>query len=313
MSEEQKTNGALEKKQSREIRVVEDHGQFQNLLDTARFEHLYRLAQMFASSTLVPDSFRGNPANCFIGIQMALRCGVDPFMFLQKMYVVHGRPAIETQLAVAMANASGVFSKRIGYQLEGSGAARSCTARATIRDTGEIVEQTVSVEIAQAMGWWTKKDSLWPKMTDLMLQYRSAMWLIRTNCPEVLMGMMSKEEALEIGEETLRQPRNVQSLDDLTELIHRPEIAAQPAAVEVVETRQPGEDPPEQAGEPDWMQFDAELGEAAGTVAINKVGAAWKPLVDRRHWKRIDDCVEARLQQVKAARGAGSNKQQELV
>lgn len=198
--------------------IVQDHGQFSGLMDTARFEHCWRVAQMFASSTIVPDQFRNQPANCFIAIHMAMRCKTDPFMFLQKCYVVHGRPAIETQLAVALANSSGVFKTRISYKLEGKGDDRQCTASAVTADNGERVEQVVTVKIAKEMGWWGKKDSLWPRMTDLMLQYRSAMWLIRTNAPEVLMGMLSKEEAQDVG----RDPDAIdvasfvpQTLDDM--------------------------------------------------------------------------------------------------
>ena len=82
---------------------VEDSSEFSMLLDSAEFEHAWRVATLYSQSTLVPESFRNNPANCFIGLQMAIRCGVDPFAFLQKCYVIHGKPAIETQLAIALA------------------------------------------------------------------------------------------------------------------------------------------------------------------------------------------------------------------
>lgn len=156
---------------------------------------VWRMARMYSASSLVPVHFQGKVADCAIAIQMALRCKVDPMAFLQKCYIVYGRPSIETTLAVAMANTSGVLKSRITYRLEGEGAARKCTAIATLKESGEVINSEVSVRIAHAMGWWDKKDSLWPKMTDLMLQYRSAMWLIRAYMPEVLMGIYSIDEA----------------------------------------------------------------------------------------------------------------------
>lgn len=160
---------------------------------------LWRLAGIYADSDMVPKQFQGKRANTFIGLQMAIRCGVDLMAFLQKCYIVHGRPAIESTLAIAMANRSGILSGRIGYTMAGEGDSRSCVAHAVIKETGEVIEETVSIRTAKDMGWFSKDGSLWPKMPDLMLKYRSAMWLIRTNLPEVLFGMTTKEEADDVG------------------------------------------------------------------------------------------------------------------
>lgn len=189
---------------------------------------IYRLGEMYSRSHMVPDAFRGKPADCAIGVQLAMRWGIDPFMLFQKMYVVHGKPAIESQLAIALANAAGVFTTRIAYRMEGDEGTddRRCVAYATMADTSQVVEETVSVEIAKKMGWWTKRDSLWPKMTDLMLKYRSAMWLIRTNTPEVLMGFMSKEEAVELdnGSVSAAPADRPTSLDDLAARLETPSL-----------------------------------------------------------------------------------------
>lgn len=180
--------------QQRQRIVVHDNSQFGNLLDTAKFEHLWRLSQTFASSDLVPEQFRGKAQNCFIGIQMAIRLGVDPFMFLQNCYVVHGRPGIEGKLGIALANSSGVFTGPIQYRLEGAGKTRSCTAYATDSETGELLEMTVDWAMVEAEGWDKKAGSKWKTMPEIMFRYRSAMFLIKAYHPEVLMGMTTKEE-----------------------------------------------------------------------------------------------------------------------
>ena len=57
--------------------VVTDTGPFANWLDSNKYNHLWRAAQMLASSDLVPDHFKNKPANCFIATQMAIRLGVE--------------------------------------------------------------------------------------------------------------------------------------------------------------------------------------------------------------------------------------------
>lgn len=197
-----------------------------NGIEATTLAGLWRLAKIYSASGLVPDHFKQKPENCFIGIQMASRCKVDPFMFLQNCYIVHGRPGIEAKLAIAMANASGVFKTRISFRLEGEGNDRKCTAYTTTADSNELVEEIVTVQQAKDMGWWLKKDSLWPKMTDLMLRYRAAMWLIRTRAPEVLMGMQSKEEIEDVyGTEFIKPSRNTNgkaSRINLDELLGEP-------------------------------------------------------------------------------------------
>ena len=175
------------------------------LMDSAKFGQLQRAAKLFASSTMVPSHFQGNMANCFIAMQMAARLGVDPFMFMQKCYVVHGKPGLEAQLLIAMANARGPFRGRILYRMEGQGDSWSCTAYATLEDTGDVVEATVSIAMAKKMGWTTKKDSMWLKMPEQMLKYRSATYLIRTICPEVIMGLYEAEEVREMEVPQVRQ------------------------------------------------------------------------------------------------------------
>ncbi len=82
--------------------AVVDDSEFSNWLDTARFEHIWRMAKVFSETSMVPSVFQKKPADCMVAIQMALRCGIDPMMFLQNSYVISGKPSIETKLAIAM-------------------------------------------------------------------------------------------------------------------------------------------------------------------------------------------------------------------
>ncbi|MDZ4341358.1 MAG: hypothetical protein U1E51_02840 [Candidatus Binatia bacterium] len=174
--------------------VSEDSGEFANILDSARFEHMWRVAQLFSRSDLVPQQYRGKAENCFIAVQMAVRLHVDPMMFMQATYVVHGRPGMEAKMAIALINSRGPFDGPIQWVFAGAGAQRQCTAFAIHRRTGQRCEATVSWAMVQAEGWNREKTSKWNTMPDLMYSYRSAMFLGRLYAPECLMGMPTIDE-----------------------------------------------------------------------------------------------------------------------
>jgi len=192
------------------------------LVDTDAWNRMVKMSEIFAKSTLVPEHFRGNVGNCIIGLQLAMRMQVDPFMLMQNMYIVHGKPGLEAKVAIAMCNSKGVFRGPIRYELSGEGKERKCVAYAFDKETGERCEETVTIEIAEKEGWTTKKGSKWLTIPDLMLKYRSAMWLIRTTCPEVLMGMQSTDELVDIAPVVIEpeaitddRPKSEQLADEL--------------------------------------------------------------------------------------------------
>jgi hypothetical protein len=166
--------------------------------ETAAFELVQRQAKMLASSTLVPKEFQNNMANCAIGLNIAKRLGADPFMVLQNIDVIHGRPSFRATFLIAMVNASGRFSP-LKFKLEGEGADRTCYAYATDKASGETVEgPAVSMAMAKAEGWSTKAGSKWVSMPEVMLRYRSAAFFARLYAPDITLGMQTAEEVEDI-------------------------------------------------------------------------------------------------------------------
>lgn len=195
--------------------VVQDTSMFANLLDTNRFKQMYSISKLFAASELVPKQYQGHPANCMVALQMAFRMEVDPMMFMQNTYIVQGRPGIEAKLAIALVNSRGPFTGPIQWKFDGTGKNRSCTAYATHKITDEVCEAEVTWAMVEAEGWASKSGSKWKSIPDLMFRYRSAMFLARLYCPEVLLGMHSVDELHDI------QPIDVtpkQSLSDRVRL-----------------------------------------------------------------------------------------------
>lgn len=173
-------------------------------LDMARFEAAQRVGTLLASSTMVPKQFENNVANCVIALNLAERLRVDPFMMMQSMYVVHGRPGIEAKLAIALIEGTGRFTP-LQYRLEGMGKTKkdverpdSCVAWAKDLKTGELIEgPKVTWAMAEAERWTQDKGtetSKWQTIPDLMFRYRAAMFFARVNCPGALLGLRSSEE-----------------------------------------------------------------------------------------------------------------------
>ena len=164
--------------------------------DVAKFELAQRVAKIFAGSTMVPEQFKNNIGNCVIAINLADRMNADPFMLMQNMYIIKGKPSIEAKLAIALVNNSGKFT---ALQYKYNTDKTSCYAYAKRIDTGEECKGvTVSMKMAKDEGWYGKTGSKWKTMPELMLMYRAAMFFARAYCPEALFGMQSKEELYDI-------------------------------------------------------------------------------------------------------------------
>ena len=160
----------------------------------AQFEHAQRIAKVLSSSDLVPTQYKNNVANTLVALEMANRMGASPLMVMQNLHIIHGRPSWGSSFIIASLNSCGRFST-----LRFVGDANKCKAVATDKQTGEVLEgPTVSLEMAKAEGWLTKTGSKWITMPELMLKYRAAAFFGRLYAPEVLMGMQTSEEVIDI-------------------------------------------------------------------------------------------------------------------
>lgn len=174
---------------------------FSLLMDPKKFEHVQRVAAMYSKSSLLPKQYHGNVADCVIGIQMSMRLGIDPFMFLQNTYVIQGKPGMEAKLAIALVNKRGPFSGPIQYDFERDedGKTFACTAFA-IHKNGQKCSARVDWDMVVAEGWAKRPGSKWKTMPEQMFRYRSAVFMARAYCPEVLVGMHTADELEDIYE-----------------------------------------------------------------------------------------------------------------
>ncbi len=168
--------------------------------DLASFEAAQRMMKPLATSDLVPDQYKNNIGNCLIAYEMAQRNGSSVLSTMQSMYIVNGRPSWSASYLIACINASGKFSP-LRYRQIGNPADDSKGIVAWAVDaSGETLESpAVTLQMARKEGWFDKRGSKWQTMPDLMLRYRAATLFARLYCPEISLGMVTAEEAEDMG------------------------------------------------------------------------------------------------------------------
>lgn len=155
-----------------------------------------RIGKAFAASTLVPQQYQGNVANCIVALEMANRMGASPLMVMQNLYIVHGNPGWSSKFLVACFNQCGRFS---ALRYEWDTDRKGCRAWAIEKATGERIDgPKVTEQMAKEEGWSTKSGSKWKTMPELMLMYRAAAFLIRTYAPEISMGLQTDDEIIDV-------------------------------------------------------------------------------------------------------------------
>ena len=251
------------------------------------FAHIQRVAKMFASSQLVPEAFQNNVPNCVIALEMAHRMGANPMAVAQNLYIVHGRPGWSSQFIIACVNQCGKFSP-LRFELSGTGDDRQCVAWAIEKETGDRLEgPPVSIKMAKDEGWHGKSGSKWKTMPELMLRYRAATFFGRLYAPDLLMGMQTAEEVVDLPTERNATP-TIKPQTNLAALLAAP--AAQPVS-----------DPPEELVMDHLNIFGASVTEYGEAMRRLKLSTAtkWKDISNGEHmtalirWEEVETELRA--------------------
>jgi hypothetical protein len=194
------------------------------------FEDAQRIAKALASSTLIPTQFQGQQgfANCLVALEIANRMNISPFLAMQHLHVIHGRPSWSSSFIIAMVNGSGRFSP-LRFEMSGEGDSLACYAVATdVKSEQELKGPTITMAMAKKEGWFSKNGSKWQTMPELMIRYRAAAFWGRLYASDLLLGIQSQEEVVDV--ELVNVSTN---LDELNAKIQPP--AAEPVKTEVVD------------------------------------------------------------------------------
>jgi hypothetical protein len=187
------------------------------------FEDAQRIAKALASSTLIPPQFQGQQgfANCLVALEIANRMGISPFLAIQHLHVIHGRPSWSSSFIIAMVNGCGRFSP-LRFEISGTGDSLACYAIATDLASDQSLQgPTITMAMAKKEGWATKSGSKWATMPELMIRYRAAAFWGRLYASDLLLGLQTQEEAIDVQQVTVRT--ELPALDDLNAKITAPD------------------------------------------------------------------------------------------
>lgn len=157
---------------------------------------MQKAAEMLSQATIIPEIYRGKPANCFVAMEFAQRIGCNAMMVMQNLDIIKGKPSWSSKFMIAVANDCGKYTP-IRYEMSGTEGKDDwgCRAFMTEISSGEKLEgPKVTIGMARAEKWIDKDGSKWKTMPELMLRYRAAAFLIRTYAPELTMGIHTSEE-----------------------------------------------------------------------------------------------------------------------
>ena len=188
------------------------------------FEDAQRIAKALASSTLIPPQFQGQQgfANCLVALEIANRMRMSPFQVMQNLHIIHGRPSWSSQFIIGLINGCGRFSP-LRYDVTGQGDSLACTCVATELASGnDLRGPTVTMAMAKKEGWATKSGSKWLTLPDLMIRYRAAAFWGRLYIPELLVGIQTQEEVVDIEPVTVKPELPKTSLEQLNATIAQP-------------------------------------------------------------------------------------------
>lgn len=166
--------------------------------------------------------------NAMVALNMSQRMRADVLMVMQNLNIIEGKPSWSSTFIIAMINTCGRFST-LRYRItdlgeqpmtynevkwEGPSGNRekkyypkevrlrnlSCVAFCTDIATGETLESpAISIQMAVAENWYGRDGSKWQTMPELMLHYRSAAFFGRLYAPELLMGLRTADELVDMG------------------------------------------------------------------------------------------------------------------
>jgi len=167
------------------------------------FEFAQRQAKSLCESNLVPVSYQGQKGlpNCLVALEMSKRMNLSPLTVMQNLNIIHGTPSWSAQFISSQILGCGRFTN-FDYIVSGQGETLEVQCIAKRVEDEKIVKGTpVSMRMAKLEGW--TRNSKYQSMPELMLRNRAATFFGRQYIPDLLLGVQTSEEVVDI------QPLNV--------------------------------------------------------------------------------------------------------
>ena len=192
--------------------VAEDESSIYKNTDS--FEFAQRQAKSLCESNLVPISYQGQKGlpNCLVALEMSKRMNLSPLTVMQNLNIIHGRPTWSAQFISSQIMGCGRF-ENFDYLVKGEGETLEVQCVAKRVEDQKIVKGTaVSIKMARLEGW--TKNPKYTSMPELMLRNRAATFFGRQYIPDLLLGVQTSEEVVDIQPLDVTPETVKETLDD---------------------------------------------------------------------------------------------------
>lgn len=154
-------------------------------------------AKLVSAGTLLPDTYRGKPANVLIAMGLGQSMGLSPAESLYRIAVIKGKPTAAGELIAANV-------RKAGHRLRIESGDGSVTATIIRSDDPEF-PFSVTRDMAWAQRMGLAANDNYKKQPETMLQWRAITAVARLACPEALYGVQYTPD--EVGDLPDREPR----------------------------------------------------------------------------------------------------------
>jgi hypothetical protein len=156
-------------------------------------------ARAVSSASMLPDNYRGKPADILLAVGLGSSMGLSPAESLYRISVIKGKPTASAELIAANV-------RKAGHKL-----------RVVTDDAGKRVKATIlraddpdfAFEVVRDMAWAQQmgldKNDNYRKQPLTMLQWRAITAVARLACPEALYGVAYTADEMTDAPEAPRQ------------------------------------------------------------------------------------------------------------
>ena len=239
-----------------------------------------RHAEVLSNSNMLPDKFKGNPANVLMAKEIANSMGETPWVTMTELYFVGNTPTFSAKYMRTRV-------RQAGHILRESFDESTMTATCVIiRSDDPEYEHVVTWNKAKAVahGLWDKGH--WKKNPQLMMKNRAVSECVREACNEVMGGVnYTPEEA-----ESMQTVHATSTRMDVSR-------GADGVRAALAAKREP-EPQPEPAHEDDSRDFDAEIAKASSKDELNQLMSDAQDELDDDEYERIAQAANNRWEEL---------------
>ena len=192
-------------KAPREVRVVTDTGPLGYIWDTARFEHMYRIAEamswhrsfriIFGADGSIKRNLRNSPrlkSKAIVSGSSTKRFDgdIDPFAIVDETYVTGGKLAYQGKVIAAIVNTRAPLKERIKYAYSGTRGKDDYTITVSGTFEGETEPREATLSVGQAK----TQNQMWHKDPEQKLVYSGIIRWARRWTPDLILGVLTDDD-----------------------------------------------------------------------------------------------------------------------